>query len=259
MDKRGFTFTEILVSMALLSILLASSSSLFVALAQQGKRIEKRRDMEELCSSVLSQVASLSAADLHALYFGTSPTPTPRPEFGQWPFWDHQPNSPQRWIEYVDQQSQDPNQGTNNAPNPTNWLHEWESLSGATKIGFMIELSRPNVVTPDLTDIEVMGPQLPANAAALSEYDRLARARVQFKRTAQSPVEEITCQQRSARRRGCFGDGNGDGVVNAADLSVLLSTFGQSVLPGSDGDYNRDGIVNGADLSILLSRFGTGC
>jgi len=52
------------------------------------------------------------------------------------------------------------------------------------------------------------------------------------------------------------GDVNGDGVVNGADLSVLLSTFGTQVLPGFAGDLNCDGVVNGADLSVLLSNFG---
>jgi len=46
-------------------------------------------------------------------------------------------------------------------------------------------------------------------------------------------------------------DLNGDGAVNAADLSILLSNWGT---PGP-GDINGDGIVNAADLSILLSNW----
>jgi len=57
----------------------------------------------------------------------------------------------------------------------------------------------------------------------------------------------------------CPGDINGDNAVNGADLSVLLSTFGQSVTPGTSGDLNGDGVVNGADLSVLLSTFGATC
>jgi len=56
----------------------------------------------------------------------------------------------------------------------------------------------------------------------------------------------------------CFGDANGDGLTNGADLSVLLGQFGQTVSPGSDADFNGDGEVNGADLSVLLSNFGCG-
>lgn len=56
----------------------------------------------------------------------------------------------------------------------------------------------------------------------------------------------------------CAGDANGDGLTNGADLSVLLSQFGQSVTPGTGADFNSDGQVNGADLSVLLSNFGCG-
>jgi len=54
----------------------------------------------------------------------------------------------------------------------------------------------------------------------------------------------------------CAGDANGDNMTNGADLSVLLSQFGQSVAPGTGADFNSDGLVNGADLSVLLSNFG---
>ncbi len=54
----------------------------------------------------------------------------------------------------------------------------------------------------------------------------------------------------------CPGDFNSNCIVNAADLSVLLSSFGTEVAPGQDGDTNFDGLVNAADLSVLLSRFG---
>lgn len=54
----------------------------------------------------------------------------------------------------------------------------------------------------------------------------------------------------------CPGDTNGDNVTNGADLSVLLSQFGQSVSPGTGADFNNDGVVNGSDLSVLLSNFG---
>ena len=43
-----------------------------------------------------------------------------------------------------------------------------------------------------------------------------------------------------------------DGMVNGADLGLLLSQWG---LPGL-GDLNGDGTVNGADLGQLLSAWG---
>lgn len=57
----------------------------------------------------------------------------------------------------------------------------------------------------------------------------------------------------------CVGDANGDNNVDAADLSVLLAQFGQSVTPGTGADFNDDGAVDAADLSVLLARFGLGC
>ena len=47
---------------------------------------------------------------------------------------------------------------------------------------------------------------------------------------------------------GLPADLNGDGLVNGADLGLLLAGFGG---PGA-GDLNGDGIVNGADLGLLL-------
>ncbi len=47
-------------------------------------------------------------------------------------------------------------------------------------------------------------------------------------------------------------DLNGDGVVDGADLGLLLSNWGN---PGN-GDLNGDGTVNGADLGLLLASWG---
>lgn len=56
----------------------------------------------------------------------------------------------------------------------------------------------------------------------------------------------------------CVADANGDNRTDAADLSVLLAQFGQSVPPGTDADFNGDGAVDAADLSVLLGQFGCG-
>ena len=61
----------------------------------------------------------------------------------------------------------------------------------------------------------------------------------------------------------CPGDANLDGAVNFADLSVLLSNFGQFSLPPfpavRDGDVNADHRVDFTDLSIVLANFGQVC
>jgi hypothetical protein len=62
-------------------------------------------------------------------------------------------------------------------------------------------------------------------------------------------ITEITCA-------GCVGDLNGDGVVDLADLGILLADFG-CVPPGPCvGDLTGDGRTDLADLGILLADFG---
>jgi Dockerin type I domain len=51
-----------------------------------------------------------------------------------------------------------------------------------------------------------------------------------------------------------FGDLNDDGVVDAADLAIVLGAWGTD--GGTSGaDLNGDGIVDGADLSLLLGAW----
>ena len=45
-------------------------------------------------------------------------------------------------------------------------------------------------------------------------------------------------------------DINGDGVVNAEDLAIMLNAWGDRYPPA---DLNRNGEVEGADLAILLA------
>jgi hypothetical protein len=53
----------------------------------------------------------------------------------------------------------------------------------------------------------------------------------------------------------CYGDLNGDDIVNGADLAILLAFWGPSGLfPAADIDAS--GAVDGADLAILLSGWG---
>jgi len=51
------------------------------------------------------------------------------------------------------------------------------------------------------------------------------------------------------------GDLNLDGVVNAADLGILLNLWGLVNPPL--GDLNRDGVVSAADLGLMLNAWGS--
>jgi hypothetical protein len=53
----------------------------------------------------------------------------------------------------------------------------------------------------------------------------------------------------------CEQDLNDDGVVDGADLGVLLGQWGPA--PGGSSDFNGDGMVDGADLGVLLGAWGT--
>jgi hypothetical protein len=56
---------------------------------------------------------------------------------------------------------------------------------------------------------------------------------------------------------GIPGDLNDDGVVDGADLLILLSQWGKCDDPNDcPADLNNDGTVDGADLLILLSNWG---
>ena len=46
-----------------------------------------------------------------------------------------------------------------------------------------------------------------------------------------------------------------DGLVNGADLGILVSQWGPAT-EATASDINRDGVVNGADLGMLLSNWG---
>ncbi|MCA9286801.1 MAG: S8 family serine peptidase [Phycisphaerales bacterium] len=55
------------------------------------------------------------------------------------------------------------------------------------------------------------------------------------------------------------GDLNGDGVVDGADLGLMLSLWGACAdceLIQCEGDLNLDCVVDGADLGVLLSNWG---
>ena len=58
----------------------------------------------------------------------------------------------------------------------------------------------------------------------------------------------------------CFGDLNGDGVVNLPDLAQLLGNYGTtSGATYEDGDLDEDGDIDISDLAALLGVYGTTC
>jgi formylglycine-generating enzyme required for sulfatase activity len=54
----------------------------------------------------------------------------------------------------------------------------------------------------------------------------------------------------------CPGDITGNGMVNGADLGLVLAAWGSDGSEQPGADINADGIVNGADLSFVIGAFG---
>ena len=62
-------------------------------------------------------------------------------------------------------------------------------------------------------------------------------------------------QQQGTSPACCPADLNCDGVINGADLGLLLNDWG-TCTGSCPGDINDDGVVNGFDLGTLLSSWG---
>jgi secreted trypsin-like serine protease len=57
-----------------------------------------------------------------------------------------------------------------------------------------------------------------------------------------------------------YGDVNGSGCVDAADLAVITGFYGQATNPGNQhADLNHDGVINFSDRLIVIQNLGEGC
>lgn len=60
----------------------------------------------------------------------------------------------------------------------------------------------------------------------------------------------------------CAGDADGNGAVDFADITSVLTNWGNMYVPGSAGafgDANFDGVVNFADITNTLANFNAAC
>jgi autotransporter-associated beta strand protein len=53
-----------------------------------------------------------------------------------------------------------------------------------------------------------------------------------------------------------YGDADGNGTINAADLNKVLTNYGKTGQFWTTGDFNYDGVVNAADLNKVLTGYG---
>ena len=70
-----------------------------------------------------------------------------------------------------------------------------------------------------------------------------------------SLLERVAYSPYGVARHQWPADASGDGAVNSADLSIVLSSYGSitSSTYRSEADFNRDGSVDAADLAAVLS------
>jgi len=123
------------------------------------------------------------------------------------------------------------------------------------------------VLTIDLTpgSIAMVGSSISANAivdsnAAVGAYAATYTINVADESipgaTAGAPLTlNLTANVVAA---GCLSDINGDGVVDTADLGLLVAAFGNTGA-GLASDLNGDNVVDTADLGILIGEFGQTC
>jgi hypothetical protein len=72
---------------------------------------------------------------------------------------------------------------------------------------------------------------------------------------ANGTPDACECATNPALPSCCLGDLFDDGAVNAADLAVVLTQWGEKG-PALAADLDGNGVVNGVDLAIVLSQWG---
>jgi len=69
----------------------------------------------------------------------------------------------------------------------------------------------------------------------------------------------VLLNQRVAPPQTCFGDADGSGAVNFADITSVLSNWNVTCTASCAGDSNADGGVNFADITCVLSNWNSAC
>lgn len=105
--------------------------------------------------------------------------------------------------------------------------------------------------------LTAVAPTLPSNVYSRSIACGVPTYSLRNYTTATNRLQwpiELNGQLASCGGSACPADQNNDGVVNGADLGLLLGAWGPC--PNCRADINIDGVVNGADLGLLLGAWG---
>lgn len=120
------------------------------------------------------------------------------------------------------------------------------AVTGAANLDGTLLITRINGFVPDPDDLFTI---LTAASRAGTFHTVLSEDRVEV------VYEGNAVKIRFLGSSAIPGDLNDDGIVNGADLGLLLSAWGVCAEPICPADLNGDGVVDGADLGILLANF----
>lgn len=156
-------------------------------------------------------------------------------------------------------------------PNGRYEISYWRWFSNSAGAGpntdpFTVDISTDNGQT--WVNVETVAPDSPESNGGwfqhtLNPDDFIARSstvRLRFVASDEDPqslveaaIDGFRVSYFACENPPVPGDANADGLVNLADLNLVLANFGQS---GSAGDVTGDGEINLADLNLVLAQFG---
>jgi len=103
-----------------------------------------------------------------------------------------------------------------------------------------------------------LGTSEPAAHFGLGDLTEIDEVRIEWPRGYVTTLTRPQINSHIVVQAPALADLNGDGVVDGADLGILLSNWGTPKgAKNLKADLNADGVVDGADLGILLSAWGT--
>ncbi len=136
------------------------------------------------------------------------------------------------------------------------------TLSTPTGINHTIAMTPPGLGNGNATFIGVSDPTMSFSRVVLASTalgEAFGIDRVMFRPQCSAP---FACRPGDGAPTFCHGDadGDGDGVVNFADITAVLENWGATYPPASGaGNANDDGVVNFADISEVLTFWGAVC